>query len=84
MIQKFIHSLSTPKLGSEYTEEALERPLPAPVGVNCPDHPTYPLVWHGDYGWCRRGQHLVPLTISPDEQYVWTGSGDWQPISKEH
>lgn len=35
----------------------LERPIPAPIGVNCPDHPTYPLVIHDGHAWCRRGQH---------------------------
>lgn len=34
-------------------------PLPAPIGVNCPDHPTYPLVIREGAAWCRRGQHVV-------------------------
>ena len=47
-------------------EAVLEHPIPAPVGLDCPEHPTYPLVWavhHGEpeMGWCRRGQHLVRL-----------------------
>jgi hypothetical protein len=33
--------------------------LPRPVGRDCPDHPTYPLVWKERQPYCRRGQHHV-------------------------
>lgn len=41
--------------------------LPAPIGINCAEHPSFPLVWavhkgQPDMGWCRRGQHLVRLS----------------------
>ena len=38
-------------------------PIPAPIGANCPDHPTYPLVIRGEEAWCRAGQHVAPTTV---------------------
>jgi len=31
--------------------------LPAPTGVECPGHPTWPTVWKEGEAFCRRGQH---------------------------
>jgi hypothetical protein len=33
--------------------------LPKPVGIDCPQHPTYSLVWRDGQHWCRRGRHVV-------------------------
>jgi hypothetical protein len=46
---QFVHSLNG---------VPLRTPIPAPIGANCPDHPTYPLVIKDGEAWCRRGQHL--------------------------
>ncbi len=46
---QFIHSIGG---------HPLERPLPAPIGADCPDHPSYPLVIKAGEAWCRRGQHF--------------------------
>lgn len=35
----------------------LNPPLPAPIGIDCPDHPGWDLVLKQSYAWCRRGQH---------------------------
>lgn len=61
--------LSSKGEGNFFIELPLSRiglnPHPAPVGVKCPDHPGWPLVWHvvdgeaTDDGFCRRGQHVV-------------------------
>lgn len=84
MIRKTIGWLPSMKGGgNQYGHQSLDHPVAALIGANCPSHPTYPLVWRGEEGWCRRGQHSVAVTVSPDERYVWTGIGDWQPIWKE-
>ncbi len=90
MIKTTINSLPTSKNshGAGFIQEPLDRPLPACVGVDCPDHPTYPLVWRDDrgqyVGWCRRGQHLVPISVSPDERYIWVaGMAEWLLVSGE-
>ena len=43
-------------------------PLPRPVGRDCPDHPTYPLVWKERQPYCRRGQHHV---IEEEDKAEW-------------
>lgn len=42
----------------------IEPPLPAPIGADCPDHETYPLVLVDGDAWCRRGQHVPELEAS--------------------
>jgi len=34
-------------------------PLPAPIGVDCPEHPSFALVIKDGEPWCRRGQHVL-------------------------
>lgn len=43
--------------GKKGEAEPLANPLPAPIGANCPEHPTFPLVLKDGGAWCRRGQH---------------------------
>jgi hypothetical protein len=31
--------------------------LPAPTGMDCLVHPSWPTVWKGGEAFCRRGQH---------------------------
>lgn len=69
MAKKWVHSLPVRAdfSGSTYGEAPIDHPIPAPIGIKCPDHPTFPLVWavHMDKpsaGWCRFGQHIVLLT----------------------
>lgn len=72
MIEKFITSLPIAHgEGNLFRDQPLERPLPAPIGLNCPDHPTFPLVWKGEGGWCRRGQHAVTLN---EPQPIWAAA----------
>lgn len=75
MIERWIHEIPTSvPLANHYEDRpfanaylgAPER-LPAPIGINCDQHPSWPLVWamhkgQPDMGWCRRGQHLVCLS----------------------
>jgi hypothetical protein len=32
--------------------------LPAPIGMDCPDHPSFALLIKGGLAWCRRGMHF--------------------------
>lgn len=33
-------------------------PLPSPLGMDCPDHPTFPLIIKQGEAFCRRGLHF--------------------------
>jgi len=46
----------------------LQTPIPAPIGVNCPDHPTFPLVIKDGNAWCRRGRHVLVTDAEPRRQ----------------